>query len=248
MPIDTNYVPPRAEPVQIAAGDSQPNIQVGFNIASVAIDNYTQYWAFIQPSNRPGFWISPYQVGFIQNLYPPCNSISVTQSISGPSTDNIGVIPSTGGSVNLLIFDAPLSPQAGIITQPNPIYDFASDNVIVPFPGPPLPSIILTAGVNQNLIIKTLRGLIANSEIITQAYTLYFEEVPPPPAPINPFVWDLVISPEVPHDEFSFDFGTAVIHSGSSLVWNADPESWAYYDPTELPTIRAEALFYRTVV
>ena len=249
MPIDPNYTPPRAEPLQLQAGQSKSGVQFGFPIAAIAVNNNTEYYAFITPSNRPGFWVQPYQIGLIVNLYPPANYLSITQSIDGPNNTS-GVISSGAtATLDMQVYDAPLSPQAGIISGPDALYESADAtfDVVANFGGS---QTILTPNPGENIIITKLAvgNLTVTGSLLLSPVDCFWEELPPPPPPSNPFVWGQGITTKNTYVSESFDPKSAIIHDGSTLQFAAAVPSFGYYTTAGLTiTLLVEVQFYRVI-
>lgn len=97
MPLPKDFVPPRAEPTQIPDAIGVSVVTMPFPIYSVAINNNTPNWLFIESQSRPGQWLLPYQYGVIINFLPAFTTFKITQSDTGP---NGLVIPTPNPSPN----------------------------------------------------------------------------------------------------------------------------------------------------
>lgn len=248
MPIDSAYVAPRAEPLQLAAGQDAQNVQFGYPVASIAVNNNTEYFAKVVPSNRPGFWVYPYQVGTIVNLYPPANSISVTQDLHGP-TGVSGAISSNGqGTIDFLLFDAPQSPQAGIIQSPDPLYliGWITNDMVANWGGS-ITALTPPAGFNAVLrkLSATFQSPVAGSLPLSRI-DVGWEELPPPDPPAQPFSWYQSLRYQSITE--SFDGVSAVIHNGGTLQMYASCDEVGYYTNAGLTVIVLGEIEYYLVI
>lgn len=249
MPTDPTYVAPRVEPVQLSPGQSKLGIYMPFKIATIGINNYSEFFAFIQPQSRPGFWVSPYTVGMYVPLYPPADSINVTQSRVGPNGTS-GVISNFGaGSLDLWFYDAPLSPDPGIISGPDALLEevTAIFDIVANFGG--TVNVVL-ANPGQNLIIRRLAitSLMGGTGVITLSpISASWQELPPPAAPAQPFSWSQALSTEgSPYTTDTFEPGTAIIHANSFLTVACSPDYLAYYITAAITAqISCEVQFFR---
>ena len=238
----------RGEPVQLAAGQNQQAIRMPYPVAAISINNFGEFFIFVEPSNRPGFWISPYQVQSIVNLYPPADSINISQQLVGPNGFSGAISNGGQGTVDMVLFDTSLSPQAGIISSPPAQFETATQiiDVVASFGGT---TTVLTAPNGTDFIITKLAispvsGI--GGALLLSRVDLFWSEIPPPPAPFQPFSWDQSISQGSPYISESFEGASAVIHQNDALVIAASVDNFTYYTNAGLTVdLEAEVQFYR---
>lgn len=192
-------------------------LSVPFVARSVQVDNASGSWYLVNGRRVP-----PWTVSAVVALDLPSSQISVAAATPG------GQLPEAAGEDLLLVVtDQPLAPFPGIYTPPVRAFtaQFARLPLIAELPAAAVPQVVVAAALPIVLTrlaftwdLRDLGGPVGAGYDPRAIVTCLWEEVPPPPAPAQPFSWQQAISPEDPYTADVLEQGAVVIAAGSALT------------------------------
>lgn len=223
-----------------------------YQIAGIVIDNPSGSWLRVSGVEK---YVPPYTNQWSYPCSPKLASVSVrfVDSPSGSQSVLVGLPP----IVTLYNVGVPAyagTPSgAGARVATTPLYESA---FFVLFVNTTVSYTVLTPPVGENWIIRRLAlsrtFLDAPATPLLIAVTAFWEVVPPPAAPYQPFSWYQSITPENMYITDQFEDGAAIVMSGSTLQVSAFDEvaSSGGGEPPYVvgENVTVECQFYREVV